>query len=329
MRQRSGLRNQRSGLQNQGSDHRRQQRDVQNQRRSLKFHRSDDPRQWSGLKFPRSRLKNHRSGRRRQRSGQKIYRSGHPQQRSSLKNHRSGHKNHRSGLPKQRLCPKNIYIHQKSAFLHPRAWRLGAGRGDQLFLATDETRILCRGATTSLSPMANVEKAKWFHDFLAPAKNVASDGTAITRLPIHPGPARLVREPENYRFLAGTLPLPAAVAATPRRRKWARRPHRALNQTHHLVGWLESAMRRRRHPRQRSRRSYAHRRFTFQPRHSGLGSVDGPQGFPVRRVTRKSSNAPRSFHFVATLTGLPCGSRTVKPSSVTRRFIRSITQSSG
>jgi len=70
--------------------------------------------------------------------------------------------------------------------------------------------------------------------------------------------------------LAGTMQLPQWVAATPRRRMWARRPRRAEPRTHCLVGRPASATRRRRHPLRRGRRSHAHRRFALQLPRSGL-----------------------------------------------------------
>jgi len=70
----------------------------------------------------------------------------------------------------------------------------------------------------------------------------------------------------------------------------------------------------------------------FRPQ---CGTTTGPapappaQGLPASRSARKSSYAPRSFHFAATLTGRACGSMTVKPSLVTRRLSFSITHWSG
>ncbi len=52
-------------------------------------------------------------------------------------------------------------------------------------------------------------------------------------------------------FLAGTMQLLQRVAATPRRRMWARRPRRTKNRTHRSVWRLVPAPRRRHHARRR------------------------------------------------------------------------------
>jgi hypothetical protein len=61
-------------------------------------------------------------------------------------------------------------------------------------------------------------------------------------------PGRLGGFGKSVLVSAGTMPLPLRVAATPRRRKWARRPRRAINQTHPWVGRRGLATGRRRHP---------------------------------------------------------------------------------